>query len=383
MSNRTTVLVANPSPDVYGSDLQMLESISAMTDRGWRVVVAIPSDGELVPRIRERGAEVIIVHFPVLRRANSSLGSFASMLGDALWSVPRLVRLMRRLRVDVVYVNTVTLPWWLLATKLARVPSVCHLHEAETQDKATVRKALILPLRLATAIIVISKSALGAMVESDPSLTRKARLIYNGVPRPPQAPVRAARKSPFHAVVVGRLSPRKAPHLALAAVGLLRQRGHDVTVELAGTAFEGYEWYVSELESRAEEPDLRGAVTFSGYCSPIWPALARADVVVAPSLREPFGNAVVEAQLSLRPVVATAALGHLESIIDEESGLLVAAEDVDAMAAAILRLVEDEPLASRLADNAAERADRLFSTERYSQEICDLVLDVSQRRKTR
>lgn len=383
MSDRTTVLVANPSPDVYGSDLQMLESISAMTDRGWRVVVAIPSDGELVPRIRERGAEVIMVHFPVLRRANASLRSFVSMVGDALWSMPRLLRLMRRLNVDVVYVNTVTLPWWLLATKIARVPSVCHLHEAETQDKAAIRKALILPLRLATAVIVISKSALGAMSESDPSLTRKARLIYNGVPRPPQTPVRPARKLPFHAVVVGRLSPRKAPHLALAAVGLLRQRGHDVTVELAGTAFEGYEWYVSELESRAEEKDLRGSVTFSGYCSPIWPALARADIVVAPSLREPFGNAVVEAQLSLRPVVATAALGHLESIVDEESGLLVPPEDVEAMAAAILRLLEDEPLASRLADNAAERADRLFSTDRYSREICDLLLDVTQRKSAR
>ena len=37
-----TVLIANPSPDVYGSDLQMLESISALVDAGGRVVVAMP-----------------------------------------------------------------------------------------------------------------------------------------------------------------------------------------------------------------------------------------------------------------------------------------------------------------------------------------------------
>ena len=71
---------------------------------------------------------------------------------------------------------------------------------------------------------------------------------------------------------------------------------------------------------------VAGAVTFPGYCKPIWPHLAAADIVVQPSLREPFGNAVVEAQLSSRPVVATSALGHLESIDDEETGLLVPPE---------------------------------------------------------
>ena len=83
---------------------------------------------------------------------------------------------------------------------------------------------------------------------------------------------------------------------------------YDLEIELAGSAFAGYEWYVAELEERASRPDLAGAVHFAGYCKPIWPHLAAADIVVAPSLREPFGNAVVEAQLSRRPVVATAAL---------------------------------------------------------------------------
>ena len=46
----TTVLIANPSADVYGSDLQMLDSITGLVDRGHRVVVSVPGDGLLVPR---------------------------------------------------------------------------------------------------------------------------------------------------------------------------------------------------------------------------------------------------------------------------------------------------------------------------------------------
>lgn len=375
-----TVLIANPSPDVYGSDLQMLESVSAMTARGWKVIVAIPSDGELVSRLAERGAEVQFFSFPVLRRSNASVGAFVRLAGSAVAAVPRILRLLRRLRPSAVYVNTVTLPWWLLAARLSGTPSVCHLHEAETQDRALVRRALILPLRLATAVIVISRSALTTMTDSDPSLAAKAHLVYNGVPEPTEEPSLPERREPMRLIVVGRLSPRKAPHLALEAAGRLRELSYPVVLELAGTAFEGYEWYVDELRARAAQPDLAGAVTFSGYCSPIWPALERSDIVVAPSLREPFGNAVVEAQLALRPVVATAALGHLESITDHETGLLVPAEDVEAMVKAVVQLIEDDQLAESLALSAQREARRRFSTERYNREVTELVAQLAERR---
>jgi glycosyltransferase involved in cell wall biosynthesis len=370
---RPTVLIANPSPDVYGSDLQMLESVSALVGSGRRVVVAIPVDGPLVPMLLERGAEVEFVDFPVLRRANQGARAFLGMAWSALVCVPRLVRYVRQVRPSAIYVNTVTLPWWLLVSRLTWTPTVLHLHEAENTDSGLVRRALILPLRLAHAVIVISNAAMTAMVEADPGLAARGHLIYNGVPQPPAEPQPARRQPSLKLVVVGRLSPRKAPHLALEAVGRLREQGYDLEIELAGSPFPGYEWYVAELEDRAARPDLAGAVHFAGYCKPIWPNLARSDIVVAPSLREPFGNAVVEAQLALRPVVATAALGHLESITDEDTGLLVPAEDVGAMAAAIARLVDDPALAAGLATRARANAIARFSTERYEREIVALV----------
>ncbi|MCC6497748.1 MAG: glycosyltransferase family 4 protein [Propionibacteriaceae bacterium] len=365
-------MIANPSPDVYGSDLQMLESLVALREAGYRVVVALPQDGELVPRIRERDGEVAFVDFPVLRRANQSIPSFLRLLWSMVACLPRLIRFIRRMNPAAVYVNTVTIPWWLLAARLARVPVACHLHEAETTDSRLVRRALVAPLRLAHAVLVISRSTLDAMVTADPGLERKANLIYNGVPQPPAEPKPPARVAPIRLVVVGRLSPRKAPHLALEATAELRRQGYQVELELAGSAFPGYEWYTDQLKERSERDDLAGAVTFAGYCSPIWENLNRADIMVAPSLREPFGNAVVEAQYSLRPVVATAALGHTESITDGVTGLLVPAEDVAAMAAAIARLIDDPELAETLARTARAEAIRRFSVERYRAEVVQL-----------
>lgn len=368
-----TVLIANPSPDVYGSDLQMLESVSAMTAAGWRVIVAIPSDGDLVPRLRSRGADIRFVDFPVLRRSGQSLWAFVKLASGAVRAVFSLRKAIKQIAPDVVYVNTVTLPWWSLASKLAKTPSVCHLHEAETTDRMIVRRALMTPLRWSDAVVVISRSTYDAMLEVVPALRDRAHIIYNGVPQPPEAPTPPKRDAPWQLAVVARLSPRKAPHLALEATAQLRSQGRDVNIELCGSAFEGYEWYVDELEARAAQPDLAGAVRFAGYTSPIWPALARADIVVAPSLREPFGNAVVEAQLAGRPVVATAALGHLESITDGETGLLVPAGDVTALATAVAQLMDDEDLSARISDDARRTAIARFGTERYSREIVDLL----------
>ena len=86
------VLIANPSPDVYGSDLQMLETVTALRDAGYRVTVALPSDGPLVPRLRERGAEISSADFPVLRRANQSPLAFLQMVLSMAVAIPRLIR---------------------------------------------------------------------------------------------------------------------------------------------------------------------------------------------------------------------------------------------------------------------------------------------------
>ena len=150
-----------------------------------------------------------------------------------------------------------------------------------------------------------------------------------------------------------------------------------MVVELAGTAFAGYEWYEAELRETASAPELAGRVRFAGYCSPIWPVLERADIVVAPSLQEPFGNVVVEAQLAGRPVVAAAAYGHLETITDLETGLLVPPGDADALAEAVQRLITDPALAARLGERAQAEAVRRFSLPRYRREIAEVVRDVT------
>lgn len=373
-----TVLIAHPSPDLYGADLQMLQTVEALVESGWRVVVTLPTDGPLVARLRGAGADISFVNFPVLRRADLHPRKLLTLVGSAVASLPKSVRLLRRLRASLLIVNTVTLPWWLLAGKFARTPILIHVHEAESQAGRLVRTGLLLPLRLADSIIVISQAALGALTEVQPSLLPRCQLIYNGVEGPPSG-VDISPVSPPRLLVVGRLAPHKAQHLALEVLALLRADGYDVELELAGTTFAGKESYESGLRERAARPDVSTHVYFSGYCSPVWPVLARATILLAPALQEPLGNVVIEAHLAQRPVVASAVQGHKETIANGVTGVLVPPGDPTAMANAARRLLDDVQWRDGLAQAAAKDAGERFSVSRYRSEISTLAAEVAHR----
>lgn len=374
------VMIANPSSDVYGSDLQMVQSVKALVAAGYTVAVTTPDDGPLLPKLEEAGAIVHRVDYPVLRRSLANARGVLWLAAQGATSVVRLSRFLRRHRPDVLYVNTVTLPWWTLAGRIAGVPVLCHVHEAERTDGRLVRAALILPLLAAHKVVTISRVAVQALTDASPAVSGRITMIYNGVPGPENEPVTLSHSTrPFRLVLIARLSPRKGIDVALEAVGLVRQRGYDCVLELCGTTFSGYEWFEAELRGRAAQPDLSGAVTFSGYVDPVWSTLAKAHAALAPSLREPFGNAVVEAQLAARPVVASAAMGHLETVQDGVTGLLVEAGEPAPLAEAIIRLIEDPELAASLARRGRQEAVRKFSVARYDAEIIAAVQELVAR----
>jgi len=371
--------MANPSAELYGADVQLLESATALRERGWRVVVVTPSTGPLVPRLTAIGAEVELQPFPVLRRADFSVRGAASLVRTSGGALSEMRRLMERVAPDAVYVNTITLPWWLLAARWGRLPRLCHVHEAESRDPVWVRRALALQLGLADVTIVNSRATQAVTAAAAPYLRRRVRLVPNGVRGPATPPAARARRTPYRLLVVGRISPRKATHVALEATARLRSAGRDVRLEVCGTPAPGHEEYFEGLRARAEQPDLAGAVLFSGYQSPIWPALDRADVLLAPSLGESFGNAVVQGQLARRPVVASAVQGHVETIEPGVSGVLVPSEDPAAMGDAVARLMDLPGTAEQLALLGMRRAQELYGIARYGDEVAELVGEVAGR----
>lgn len=376
-----TVLVAHASAELYGSDLQMLETVSAFQQAGWHVVVALPSTGPLIARLQERGVDTRIGRFPVLRQSALSPRGFTALAVEAARAQLKIRRLLNEVRPHLVYVNTTVIPWWITAAAAARIPVLCHVHEAEDTDNRAVLVALAAPLLLADGVVCISETAREATLSAIPRLRDRIYLVHNGVPDRPVDPVDPPESaSPYRLALVGRLSPRKGCHIAIDAVVALRDQGRDVTLEVVGSTFEGYDWYEQELR-KAAAPH-RDAITFRGFVNPVWQVWDHAHTVLAPSLREPFGNAVVEAQLAQRPVVAVAAAGHLETVQDGISGLLCTPDSAD-MAAKVSWLMDHPEEARRIGRDARASARSKFSLSRYRQEIVAAAQATVQPRRAR
>ncbi|WP_233405154.1 glycosyltransferase [Actinotalea solisilvae] len=365
------LLVAHPSPDLYGSDRQLLETVDAAVAGGWEVEVAVPAPGPLVPLLAERGARVRVAPFPVLRKAVLHPTRLAGFALASVRAAAGIRRLVRRTRPDLVYVNTVTIPVWLAAARLAGARTLCHVHEAEEGHPRPVAVALAAPLLLAHRVVANSDAARRALAAALPRAGRDVVVVHNGVPGPDGEPAPRAHVpgSRWEVALVARLSPRKGVDVALEAVALLAAEGHDVHLTVCGTPFAGYEWFDEQLQARAAEPDLAGRVTLAGYVHPTWPVLAAADVVVVPSRAEPFGNTAVEGLLARRPVVASRVQGLAEVVVDGVTGLLVEPGDAIALAAAVGRLLADDALRARLAEDGRADALRRFTTARYAQDV--------------
>jgi glycosyltransferase involved in cell wall biosynthesis len=93
----------------------------------------------------------------------------------------------------------------------------------------------------------------------------------------------------------------------------------------------------------------------------------RAAVVACPSHREGFGVVCADAMAHGRPVVAGAVGGLLDLVVHEETGLLVPPRDVEALRAALERLLGDADLRRRLGSAGRERVRRRFSWEAITE----------------
>ncbi|HSP36328.1 MAG TPA: glycosyltransferase family 4 protein [Frankiaceae bacterium] len=177
--------------------------------------------------------------------------------------------------------------------------------------------------------------------------------------RPRLAPVGAARRAPSGRSVDetrAELGLTPGIRLVLAVARLNRQKGLDV-LQAAAVLLPAD--VVVAVAGEGPERDRLGApLRLLGARDDVADLLAAADVVVLPSRWEGSPLAAHEALLAGRPLVATA-VGGVPALVgsaDPPAAVLVPAEDPEALADALRRLLDDPAEAAALAERGRRRA---------------------------
>lgn len=213
-------------------------------------------------------------------------------------------------------------------------------------------------LQAARAVIVTSRATATTLAEFDVP----ADVVT--VVEPGTAPVAAARGS--------RRSTPGADVQLLCVASLVPRKGHLLLVE-ALHAVRSLHWRLTCVGSLTLHPEtaagiralaaargLGGRIRFAGaaHGEALGAAYDAADVFVLPSWYEGYGMAVAEAVAHGLPVVATRT-GAAGDLVDERSGVLIEPGDLDALTAALDRVIGDDACRAALAAGAAARAAAL------------------------
>jgi glycosyltransferase involved in cell wall biosynthesis len=164
---------------------------------------------------------------------------------------------------------------------------------------------------------------------------------------------------------LARLEPKKGAATALGAHRLLRERGHDVGLVIAGDGPDA-----ARLRQQTEEEGLLH-VSFPGYVSGAAKAhlLARSDILLFPTeYGEGLPIAVLEAMAFGLPVVSRLVGGLPAVIVDGEAGFLTASTSAVDFADLVERLLGDPALCARIgAANVAAVAERFTGAAAAAQ----------------
>lgn len=363
-----------------------------------------------------RGHEVAVV----LPSLDGTIGRELSKFGIAAHSVPldvlsgttwsrmrklaALVRMLQRLRPDVVHSHI--LPS-VIAARLASWIADAPAHFAGNVHPLTLEWEKLRELEVGTAF-------LDAKTIASCSYTRELFLQY-GVPEEQLAMVHYAVDQSAHdparadgsrvrrelgiderTPVVGMVAYFYPPSRGSVPATLRGRgiKGHDVLIRAIpkviaeipdarfllvgrGWGTEG-ERYEVTLRSLVAELGVERSVIFTGERSDVADVLAAFDVSVHCSLSENLGGSV-ESLLMERPMIVSDAPGFRDTVLHEETGLVVPRDDPGALAQAIIRLLRDRQFARRLGVNGRARMLGAFTLEHSVDGIESLLKEVKPR----
>ncbi|PRY22700.1 glycosyltransferase involved in cell wall biosynthesis [Aliiruegeria haliotis] len=276
-----------------------------------------------------------------------------------------LRKVLRDERIDIVHTQDIRMhQLWGLPARLGGAAHLWH------QRTPTRNKRLGTYARTATRAVAVSDYCRSQLA---PRLRDKAEVVTNPFTLP-ELPDRAVAREKLLAEIgrpdaqavigfVSHFTERKRPLLFVELAGALRDRGYTNCVfPMFGEARPPMG---PEVLAAIEARGLTGTVFPMGLKFPIEPWLAGCDLFIAPSVNEAFGRALVEAMFCATPCIAADHGGNPEIYRNDETGVLVPPDDLDAFTDAAAGLLDHPDRARRLAEAARAEAVERFSVEAH------------------
>jgi glycosyltransferase involved in cell wall biosynthesis len=218
--------------------------------------------------------------------------------------------------------------------------------------------------------------------------SHKMRVVYNGVDVEQFRPDRQRRErmrryaqmdDRFVWLAVGRIeAPKDYPTLIRAFARVSHAAGDTLLWIVGDGPLRG------QVETLAHEMGVQQQVRFWGWQADVAEIMNAADAFVMSSNREGLPNALIEAQACGLPAVVTDVGGNAEVVVHEETGFVVPPQNPDALADAMLRLMNlPAEMRQQMGALARQRMEQQFSLESVVTQWENLYYELLQTKSRR
>jgi glycosyltransferase involved in cell wall biosynthesis len=361
------VLLSFEFPSLNGGERSILAVLPQLVGTEFEFVAVAPAQGPLAEALQSVGVPTLPFDvrdvFGMRRPVERLLEDFAVAI--------------RRTRPDLVHGNSLSMAR-LTGSIANQSPAVCTAH---LRDIIGLSAAAVQQVNSNRALIAVSKAVRDFHAAQGVDASRM-QVIPNGIEvddgqGPHDGRLEAELGLPpgsFLVASVGQICLRKGQDVFAQAAVLAAAQMPAAHFLLIG------ERYSAKPESAAYDESIDRTFAAAGladrfhrlgFRQDVTQLLAEVDLLVHSARQEPLGRVLLEAAAAGCPIVATNVGGTSEMLIDDQSALLVPADDPQALAAAMIRAFGDASLRDRLADWARARIATYFSIADSARRLAD------------
>ena len=365
------------SSDMYGASKILLITVLQLRDAGHEVHVVLSEQGPLADAIRKEGIEVHVIRLGILRRKYFGPSGLLNRLKVMRNAHRDLIRLANEKQITHLYSNTTAVLVGAWVARDLEIFHTWHIHEIIAKPKWLAWILGKLVGKCADQVIVVSQAVkeFWSGIISDKELT----VVYNGIDYSSYINAKPSLRKELsipedHLLIgmIGRISHWKGQGYFLDIAKKLIQTHPNLSFVIAGDAFPGSEYLVTEMQQKIKVLGLEKEVYILGFRTDIPEILASLDIFVLPSiLPDPLPTVILEAMASGKAVVATAHGGAREMVADHKTGYLIPWNDASKAAEVILPLIQHEERRLEMGSKGRERVLDQFSLEAFRKNMLE------------
>ena len=354
MKRKTKILYLIDTTKPGGGEKVLLDLVQLIDKDKFEVFVILPDTGWLYSQLKT----VTSVNLTIIN-------------GKGRFSIKYLLRLIRFLKkydIDIIHSHLLGVSLYsCMASFVTNTRVVCTIHGAVDSHHSMSKLKLLIISLLATKIIFVSISLQRYFLDNFSLASDKCTTIYNGVnisnyTREEDYTLKKELDLPKESILiglVGNITPSKGYDILIKAAKIIIEEYPTALFLIAGDRRGTL--YDSLLEIRTQY-QLETKIRFLGFVEEVRHFLENLDIFVLSSISEGFSLSTVEAMSLGLPVVVTKCGGPEEIVTNNENGIIVSLGDEKALAAGVIRLLNNRKLRKDLGSVAMQTIAKKFDS---------------------